>query len=179
MIPQKEDLHLLGYFSKLHGYKGELTASLKTANNQDYLDLEHIFVEVAGQLTPYFIENIEFKTNSTLKVKLEDIDTEAQAKALVKCSIYIHPEDISDEDYETLELHAIVGYQVIDAEKGAIGNVLRIEESATNPLLIINSGKKEILLPLNQDFFQSIDHEQKIIHITAPSGLIDFYLEQV
>jgi len=47
MIPEKEDLHSLGYFSKLHGYKGELTASLKTDNNKDYERLENIFVEVA------------------------------------------------------------------------------------------------------------------------------------
>jgi len=178
MIPEKEDLHSLGYFSKLHGYKGELTASLKTDNNKDYERLENIFVEVAGKLIPYFIETIEYKTNSTMKVKLEGIDSEALAKPLVKCGIFINPEDISESDNESLALHALQGFKVIDDEKGEIGIVDHIEESDVNPLMIIMFGKKEILLPLNQDFFEEIDQENQTVYISAPDGLIDFYLEQ-
>lgn len=178
MTPEKENLHPLGYFSKLHGYKGELTASLNTANNLDYENLEHIFVEVAGKLVPYFIETIEYKTNSTMKVKLEGIENEADAKALVKCSIYIQPEDISDSDNDKLALRALQGFKVIDAEKGEIGTVSFVEESDVNPLLVIQSDKKEILLPLNEQFFDEINQETKTVYINAPEGLIDFYLEQ-
>jgi 16S rRNA processing protein RimM len=178
MIPEKKDLHALGYFSKLHGYKGELTAALNTDNNRDYVGLENIFVEVAGKLVPYFIETIEYKTNTTMKVKLEGIDSEALAKPLVKCGIYIEPEFVSDADNESLALHALGGFKVIDAEKGEIGVVDHIEESDVNPLMIINSNGKEILLPLNMDFFEEIDQENETVYINAPGGLIDFYLEQ-
>lgn len=178
MIPEKKDLHVLGYFSKLHGYKGELTASLNTDNNRDYEGLENIFVEVAGRLVPYFIESIQYKTNSTMKVKLEGIDSEALAKPLVKCSIYIHLEDISEADIESLALHALGGFKVIDAEKGEIGVVARIEESPVNPLMVIASQGKEILLPLNRDFFEEINQDEETVYINAPGGLIDFYLEQ-
>lgn len=176
MTPEKDDLYPLGYFSKLHGYKGELTASLQTSNNTDYEELEHIFVEVHGSLVPYFIEEIGYKTNSTMKVKLEGIDTEEAAKQLVKCKIFINPEDISEADNEWLSLYGLEGFTVIDKEKGEIGRVERIEKSDVNPLLIIQSGNKEILLPLNLDFFKEIIQEDKIVHISAPEGLIDFYL---
>lgn len=177
-IPDKKDLHNLGYFSKLHGYKGELTAVLDTPDIRDYLGLQHIFIEVKGQLVPYFITLIEYKTNTSTKVKLEGVDTEEQAKQLVKSSIYISLEDICESDQEKLALRSIGGFKVLDSEKGLIGTVARIEEINNNPLLVINAGKKEILMPLNEDFFEKIDRKKKEVHINAPEGLIDFYLEQ-
>jgi 16S rRNA processing protein RimM len=177
-IPSKSDLHKIGFFPRLHGYKGELTATLDTLNNKDYVHLELIYVEVKGTLVPFKVLLIEYKTNSTMKVKLEGIDSEELAKGLLKCSFYIDPEDLSEEDGEKQALRAIVGFKVIDDEKGEIGKVKAIEEHPNNPLFIIQSGTKEILLPLNQDFFQKIDRRKKEVHISAPGGLIDFYLEQ-
>jgi 16S rRNA processing protein RimM len=177
-LQEKSNLHCVGYFSKLHGYKGELTGTLDTGNVRDYVDLEHIFVEVKGQLVPYAVELIEYKTNSTVKVKLEGIDSEEKAKPLVKCSIYIQKEDMSESDDNRAALRSISGFKVIDAEKGEIGKVERIEESSTNPLIVIHSGKIEILLPLNEDFIEKIDTKKKQLHIQAPAGLIDFYLSE-
>ncbi|MBX7051919.1 MAG: ribosome maturation factor RimM [Flavobacteriales bacterium] len=176
--PQREDLHCLGYFSRLHGYKGELTANLDTPDIKDYEDLKHIFVDIRGQLIPFFIELIEYKTNTTAKVKLEGIDSEEKAKQLVKCSIYIQPEDLSETDHDKVALRSLEGFQVMDEEKGNIGKVLRIEELNNNPLMVIMFGKKEILLPLHEDFFRKIDRKKKVVEIAAPPGLIDFYLEQ-
>jgi len=176
LIPENKDLYKIGYFSKLHGFKGELTAALDTDDIHDYENLETIYLDVKGQMVPYFITLIEYKTNTTAKVKLEGIDDEAQAKALVKSSIYINKSDMSETDTERDSMRAIEGFTVIDSEHGNIGIVERIEELSNNPLLVVMHGKIEILLPLNSDFFNSIDEEKKEVHITAPGGLIDFYL---
>jgi 16S rRNA processing protein RimM len=178
MTPDKKDLYELGYFTKLHGWKGELTAFLDTPQVKDYEILKQIFVDSKGELVPYFIDLIEFKTNNSVKVKLEGIDNEEKARQLLKCSIYIDPEFMSEIDQNKQSLRAIVGYKVFDKEKGEIGVVARIEELNNNPLLVINAGRKEILLPLNEDFFDDIDPEKEEVHIQAPGGLIDFYLEQ-
>ena len=85
---------------------------------------------------------------------------------------------MSEPDTDRAALRAITGYKVFDSEHGEIGVVDHIEESTNNPLLVIHSGKKEILLPLNGDFVESIDHEKREVHIDAPEGLIDFYLSQ-
>lgn len=175
--PDKSALYNLGYFPRLHGYKGELTATLLTANVRDYEDLKNIFVELKGELVPFVITLIEYKTNTTTKVKLEGIDTEEQAKNLVKCGIYILPEDMSEDDQEKEAMRTITGFKVVDEVKGMIGKITRIEEHNNNPLMVIQSGKKEILIPLNEDFFKRIDRRKKEVQISAPEGLIDFYLE--
>lgn len=174
----KSDLHKLGYFTKLHGYKGELTAHLDTAEQRDYQTLKHLFAEVKGNLVPYEVLLLEFKTNSSVKVKLAGIETEEAAKQLVKSSIYIDPADLSETDSDKMALRRIVGYKVVDNEKGPIGKALFIEELETNPLLVIEHEGKQILLPLNGDFIEKVDNRKKEVHINAPEGLIDFYLEQ-
>lgn len=174
--PEKSALHKIGYFSKLHGYKGELTAALDTANNREYRHLQHIFVEVKGELVPYFIRLIEYKTNTTNKVKLDGVDTEESAKELVKSSIYIDPKDLSEEDAEKVELRSIIGFNAIDSEKGPIGKITSIQETANNPLVVILFGKIEILIPLNGGFIDEIDKKTKEVRISAPAGLIDFYV---
>jgi 16S rRNA processing protein RimM len=174
----KSNLYCVGYFSKLHGYKGELTGTLDTDNVRDYVSLKHIFIEIKGQLTPYFVELIEYKTNSTVKVKLEGIESEEKARLLLKSSIFINKTDMSESDQNRASLREIVGFKVIDDEKGEIGTVQRIEEINNNPLIVINSEKKEILLPLNEDFIQKIDQQKKVLFVQAPEGLIDFYLNE-
>ena len=42
--------------------------------------------------------------------------------------------------------------------------------------MVVLHDKKEILLPLNSAFFIEINDEQREVNITAPEGLIDFYL---
>ena len=178
MTPDKKDLHPLGYFSKLHGFKGELTAALNTDNIRDYESLDHVFVEIRGELIPFIVELIEFKTNTTAKVKLEGIDQESQAKNLVKCSIYIEPEQISEEDDEKLALQHMVGYAVFDKEFGPIGEIVHLEDRGPNPIMTLSFQNKEILIPIHPDFFESIDHDKHEVRLQTPEGLIEFYLNQ-
>lgn len=176
MTPDKSELHELGYFTKLHGYKGELTAYLDTEVLNDYQEVESIFVEVKGQIIPYFVETLSSKTNKTVKVKLEGVDTEDQAKSLVKAKIFILKEDLSETDETRLELRSILGYEVIDHLKGNIGTVHQILELAGNPQLEIDFNGKMILLPLHEDFIKKIDNEGKKVDVEAPEGLIDLFL---
>ena len=176
LIPDKKDLHKIGYFSKLHGFKVELTATLDTGDIHDYENLETIYLEIKGQLIPYFIGLLEYKTNSTAKVKLDGVDDEATAKTLLKSSIYIRKSDMSSSDTDRASLHAIEGYTVFDSVHGNIGIIIRIEEHSNNPLMVVLHQNKEILLPLNSAFFDEINDEQREVKITAPEGLIDFYL---
>lgn len=176
MLPDKSELHELGYFTKLHGYKGELTAYLHTEDWSDYADVENVFLEVKGQLIPYFVEDLGYKTNKTVKVKLEGVDTEEMAKTLVKAKIFIFKDEISERDESKLELRAIIGYEVFDKEKGNIGRVEEILELAGNPQLQINQFGKKILIPLHEDFITEINKEKQEVHIETPEGLIDLYL---
>jgi 16S rRNA processing protein RimM len=178
LVPDRKDLHQLGTIIRLHGFRGELTGYIETDNIRDYTGLRHLFLDTHGTLVPYDIDLIEYKTNTTVKMKLAGIDTEEKAKQLVKSRIYIDKRFMSEEDESKVALRTITGFRVIDAAAGEIGTVKRIEEINKNPLLVVLSGAKEILIPLNEQFFQKIDRRKKEVHISAPEGLIEFYLGQ-
>jgi 16S rRNA processing protein RimM len=170
------DLHTLGTITKLHGYKGELTADIGQSNVEEYKDLTFVFIERKGEIVPFPITTIEYKTNRNIKLKLEGVDNEVAARPLVGCKILIRTEDISTSDRERMEFSRVIGYTVIDSEHGDIGKVASIEDKAMNPLMSIDGPGGEILLPLHPDFFDEINDEKKTVYITAPEGLINFYL---
>ena len=169
-------LHALGTITKLHGYKGELTAEIGKSSVDDYKNLSFLFIERKGEIVPYPITTIEYKTQRNIKLKLEGIDNETAAKPLVGCKIFIRQEDISSEDQERIAFSRIIGYSVIDAEHGNIGHVTALDDKVINPLMTIAGDHGEILLPLHHDFFEEIDDSKKTVYISAPEGLINFYL---
>lgn len=47
----------------------------------------------------------------------------------------------------------------------------------TQPIMAIDFGEKEILIPLIDEVIKQVDRQNKTIHIKAPQGLIDIYLD--
>ena len=73
--------------------------------------------------------------------------------------------------------HEVVGFLVVDEEKGELGNVQEIIEYPTQSLIQIVINGKEVLIPIHDDIIQDVDRAGKKILIKAPVGLIDMYLE--
>ena len=73
--------------------------------------------------------------------------------------------------------HEIVGFTVVDTEKGELGPVSQVLEYPTQAILQVMKDKKEILVPILDQVIQSVDRNKKILTITAPEGLIDMYLQ--
>ena len=73
--------------------------------------------------------------------------------------------------------HEVIGFNVIDEEKGNIGTIREIYDNMTQPIMAIDFGEKEILIPLIDEVIKQVDRSNKAIHIKAPQGLIDIYLD--
>ncbi|MCC6601321.1 MAG: 16S rRNA processing protein RimM [Crocinitomicaceae bacterium] len=177
MIPSNDDLVELGYVTRLHGYKGELTIFLNAASQADYNHLSTLYLETKNEMVPYTIESIGTKTNKAMKLKLEGIDSEEAAKQLVKSKIFIAREDLSEQDETRLALRSINGFRVKDVNRGEIGTVSGVLELPANPQLQIQYNGVTILLPLREEFIRKIDRKKREVEIEEPEGLIDLYLE--
>ncbi|MGZ3918640.1 MAG: ribosome maturation factor RimM [Bacteroidia bacterium] len=163
------DLKEIGYFSKTHGVKGHLV--LKSDKEFYYEEVNAFFVELAGNKAPYFVSEIK-ETNTGLTVLFEDINAIEKAKPLVGKTVFIDSkflsEDGDNEDW--------VGYELIDSEFGSLGNILEVNDSGAQVLVSILYKEKEVILPLVDEFIESVDHEKKLIKFKAPEGLINLYL---
>lgn len=163
----------IGEFSKLHGFKGELTLYIYEGDPEEYEDLEDIEVRKEDVSTKYTVVLAEKKTNTTLKVKLEGIDSEEAAKKLLKSVVSVSREELNEAGEFILALEELTGYKVVDATRGEAGIVKGILNQPLNPLLEVQLDKHVYLLPVHEDIIIDVDHDNKVMQIDAPEGLID------
>lgn len=173
---QQSDCFQLGYIAKLHGFKGEVSLFLDVTNPEDYATLDAFYIELNGTLTPFFVERFALKNKGFAAIKLEGVDTENDARVLLRKKCYLPLAVLPDLDDKHFYDHEVEGFDVIDAEKGNIGKLIRIVDLAANPLMEIDKDGREILVPLLKDLVQKVDRKKKQLHISTPPGLIDIYL---
>jgi 16S rRNA processing protein RimM len=171
-----EGYFYLGKIAKLHGYKGEVSLFLDVTNPSDYHQLERVFVDVDGVLIPFFIEHLKPKNKGFVAVKFQDVKDENSAKKLLKKTLYLPENELSELNETSFYDHEISGFKVFDLFKGYIGTVDTVIDLVSNPLLRVELDKKEILIPIFEGLIRKVDREKKELHIEAPEGLIDLYL---
>lgn len=153
---------------KRHGIKGEVKAHLETGLPKK---LESIFLLLEGRLVPFFIESISAMPSAAI-LKLEDVNTPSQAGNLAGKEIFISREIKTKPKEKAFEMARFIGLQVF--EKGiSIGEVINIHDHEMNPLVIVQNGPKEILIPINDYFVKKLDLEKKEIWVELPEGFLD------
>ncbi|UKN01835.1 ribosome maturation factor RimM [Paracrocinitomix mangrovi] len=173
----KEDCFRLGHVSKAHGYKGEVSIFLDVDDPYDYKELESVFIEIDGKLIPFFLEYIRMRNNGYAVVKFELVDTEKQVNLILRKDLFLPLEVLPETEGNQFYYFEIEGYTVVDKEHGEIGTVLGIIDLSGNPIIQIDADGKEILIPKQDEFIEEVDRENQILHISAPPGLIEMYLE--
>ena len=167
---KKKDCFCLGYISRKHGYKGEVNIKLETPAK--HKELAHMFIDLNGGLVPFFIDSFRLKKENIALVKLEDIDSEQEAQALVGKEVYL-PLELLDETQQN-ELTELIGFEVVDAVHGNIGIVSDILDNNAQELFQIKNEEREFLIPITEEFIQKI--ENNTIYLQTPEGLIDLFL---
>lgn len=162
-----EDCFKIGYISKTHGLKGEVTAVFQIEVELD--EVKSLFLEFNGNLVPYFVEKITGKDNKPF-LKFETIDTQTQASSIKGCHIYlpksVRPKLKRGQFYDD----EIIGFSVEDETAGSIGSVTDVQGSGANRLLTINYRGKEVLVPINAPFIKGLNKTEKKIKLNLPEG---------
>lgn len=171
-----KDCFYLGKITKRYSFKGELIISLDTDEPEIYKNLKSVFININGRLIPYFIEKSKSQKKSTLRVKFEDINSEEEALFIINKEVYLPLENLPKLKGKKFYYHEIIGYNVVDTNHGNIGLVVKVEDKTSQSIFIVKNTGKEILIPVNDNIIQMINRKNKTIHITAPNGLIDLYL---
>lgn len=173
---RKQDCFFLGYIQKPFGLKGAVQVKLDTDEPHKYQKLESIFLEQSGNLVPFFIKSIQLRQNNIAILEFDHIKTIEQTNPICGCEIYLPLSALPPLTGKRFYYHEVEGYTVIDQEHGNIGQIDYVIDTLSTHVFRILKDKTEILMPINDQVIQSLDRENKIIHIIAPEGLIDLYL---
>jgi 16S rRNA processing protein RimM len=171
-----DNYYLLGYIVRTHGTKGDVTIHLDVDYPEDYAEVDSIFVEIKGELVPYFVEDMNIQKQNKAIVRLEDVDSIEQAQALVGNALYMPIEELEDLGEGGFYYHQIQGYTVVDEVMGELGIIRAIYTPNTQDLIAMDYQGSEVLIPIVDDIVLSADHEKKQVRVKLPEGLLEVYL---
>jgi len=69
------------------------------------------------------------------------------------------------------------GFKIEDEDGNLIGDIEYVNDSTENVLFSVNHLKKEILIPAQEDLILGIDHQERIITMQLPDGLLELFKE--
>lgn len=171
----QDECYLLGRITKPFGIKGQVVMFLDVDCPDDYAGLDSAFVEVKGNLVPYFFRLDNINGNKAVAT-FEDL-TADEAMALVGHDLYLPLDLLPKLTGNQFYFHEVTGFRIVDEEKGDIGILQTIIDYPAQPLFQIMKEGTEILVPVIDPVIQKVDRENKTIFIKAPNGLIDLYLQ--
>lgn len=173
---QHADCFQLGYIAKLHGYKGEVSLFLDVTNPEDYKTLDAFFIDINGQLTPFFVQSFQLRHKGFAAIKLEGVDSENDAKIILRKNCYLPLSVLPELDDKHFYDHEIIGFKLVDTRYGETGIIEQVVDNSVNPLIVVMNGEKEILIPFIEGLVQKVDRKSKTLHVTSPEGLIEMYM---
>jgi 16S rRNA processing protein RimM len=174
---KKEDCFYLGKIVKKYSFKGELLAKLDTDEPELYDTLDAIFVDLKGQLVPFFIENSQLHKSNLLRLKLEDVSNEGDADALLKCDLYLPLDLLPPLKGNKFYFHEVIGFKIRDKSFGEVGIIKAVNDTTAQALFEVDRDGTELLIPMHDEFILELNREEKTILMDLPDGLIDLYLE--
>ncbi|MDR3143006.1 MAG: ribosome maturation factor RimM [Tannerellaceae bacterium] len=170
---KKEDIVPVGHFAKLHGIKGDINLILSADVSFDEWDEPYIICETDGILVPFYLEEYRYKSDTTLFVKLENVDSDEAAREYTNREVFCPPGVVRNHDDDSFAWSHFIGYKVVDTAHGLLGEIINIDESTLNILFVINHKENELLIPATGELILSADHGGRQLTVELPDGLLD------
>jgi 16S rRNA processing protein RimM len=168
-----ESLHRIGRLGKPWGHQGELTVHLEDVDLDELVHTGSLFVDIEGQKVPFFFSSLRDQGRTGVVVKFDDFHDPQSASILVGLDVYAPPGMLVDGSDESWDPEECIGMLVRDEELGELGEVTGIEGTDKNPVMVIQHGEHEVLIPLADEIILGIDLEENILLVRTPPGLID------
>ena len=167
----KSDI-LLGRIIKVSGFEGAVTVKLERLFSGKLPNMESVFLEIEGRPVPFFISDSDYSGADILRLKFDGYDSSDKVIEFVGCHVFLTTPAPADNKAE--EIKSLLGYIVLTTDNIILGT---IDEIIPNPgqwlLSVTSESKKEILIPLHENFIIRIDNKKKIIIMDIPDGLLE------
>lgn len=171
------DYFFLGKIIKPHGFDGRLNAYFDVDDPNEYNELQMVFINLNGSLVPHFVNHLQLLNNKAI-ISFEDVNNLEKAESLSQKEMYLPLTELPERTGNKFYFHEVVGFLVIDKEFGNIGPISQVLEYPNQAVMQIFHDQKEVLIPVFGNIIKKVNRESKEIHIEAPEGLIDIYINK-
>lgn len=167
----------LGTIVKSIGKDGTVLLVIDADQPKNYSKLESMFVEVNQTLVPFFISRISINSNGEARLLIEGMSNEIDTLPIIGKAVFLPLSALKPLSGKKFYFHEIIGFQAKDEIAGIFGRITDVFETSSQPVIqVLNEDNKEILIPVDDTFIQSIDRQNKVFNFNLPNGLLDLYL---
>jgi 16S rRNA processing protein RimM len=176
ILPESDDLVLIGYSRSPFGLTGEIKVKPETHDISRHSLLKQVFFKKTpgSAIIELEVEGSRLHMNLWY-LKFKGYGSPEQAKMLSGGMLFIHKKDRLPAPDESFYPDELIGFTARDQNNQTLGRVEGIQESPGQDLFIVNRNKEKrirkeqlsstdtMLIPWNDIFVNNIDMEQKII----------------
>jgi 16S rRNA processing protein RimM len=162
---------------KTQGRQGEVAADLNTDFPERFADRKQLYALAADGTRRALELESHWGHKGRIVLKFRGVDSISDAEALVGCEIQIPRAARVELEPDSAYVSDLVGCAVIAVEAGRereLGEIADVQFGAGEaPLLVIRSGKQELLVPFAAEFLENIDLEHKRAAMKLPEGMLE------
>lgn len=168
------DMFLLGRTLKPHGLKGDVGVKLDVDDARSYESLDMVWVQRQGTLVPYSLTMVSVRPKMTV-FHFEGIDDVEGATAMSGHELLLPSSALPALDGLRFYYHEVVGFDLVDLERGSLGQIETVLELPSNPLFKSVKDGVEGLFPMTDAVLRKVDRTARTITLELPEGLYDLY----
>ena len=161
-----------GKILKPHGLKGEVKVFPYSGDSGNFKNFTELHLSSSqGTSHKYKISKKRFQKNLII-VSLEGIDNIEKAEQLKGLTVYIDSKELPAKEIDEYYWFELIGLEVFSTDDKLLGQVINIIDNTAQPVLVINNGSYEFMVPFIEKFVKEIDIKSSRIIIEPIEGLI-------
>lgn len=174
----QESYVLIGKIHSPQGIRGELYVSIFAEEAAWADQWETLCVSAKEQTAPQQFLQIQTARIHQKQgrwgfvVRLAEVKDRNQAEAMKGMNVYVPEHFLVSEEGEDVYLREVLGFQVIDQERGAVGTVKGFSGNAMQDILVVEGDHGEFEVPFVEPILIEIQKEKQTLLMDIPVGLV-------
>lgn len=163
--------------NKTHGIQGELSVTVDPV--VELGEGSCVIAEIDGIFVPFFIKAIRPRTADTFLIRLEDVDSDAEASSFVGADLYVKADEISDvddcdESSDGFYAAALIGSVLADTDGSIVGTIAGIDTTTVNTIMTVERPDGSmVMVPLAENLIAGYDRSTSVLTMDLPTGILD------
>jgi 16S rRNA processing protein RimM len=178
VTPQKSEHVTVARILRPHGRRGEVAAEILTDFRDRLKTLQAAFLW-DGSSEPRRVSLrgcwLSFSRGGQAILHFEGSNSISDAERLVGLEVQIPLSARVPLPPGSYYITDLIGCEIVEAAGRRLGSVTDVqftgEEVAGTPILVVETSRGELLIPLAQDICVQVDTPSRRIHVTLPEGL--------
>jgi 16S rRNA processing protein RimM len=161
-----DNLVLIGYTQKPYGLLGELKVRPASFDFDRHASLHTVYFRKRDGEEAQALEVRATRADGeNWYLKFKDMRTPEAVAPLSGGQLLIAAEERLELPEDMVYVSDVPGMRVIDEKGEDVGKVLEVVEQGPQEMLVVGTGKKEILIPWNDHFVKRIDKAARQVHV--------------